>query len=134
MKERLKKNEDADFTFRYDFSKVGSYYQNTQKQGTIDLVTKVTTLYDSEHQPINYLLINADKTETTVAYNKIQEFEEFFELVGDYAKVGYAHFNILSGHGYAQKAGTEMWVKQMKLRCPTSLAHTGISILMTVPC
>ena len=104
MKERLKKNEDADFTFRYDFSKVGSYYQNTQKQGTIDLVTKVTTLYNSEHQPINYLLINADKTETTVAYNKIQEFEEFFELVGDYAKVGYAHFNILSGHGYAQKS------------------------------
>ena len=104
MKERLKKNEDADFTFRYDFSKVGSYYQNTQKQGTIDLMTKVTTLYDSEHQPINYLLINADKTETTVAYNKIQEFEEFFELVGDYAKVGYAHFNVLSGHGYAQKS------------------------------
>ena len=67
-------------------------------------MTKVTTLYDSEHQPINYLLINADKTETTVAYNKIQEFEEFFELVGDYAKVGYAHFNILSGHGYAQKS------------------------------
>ena len=104
MKERLKKNEDADFTFRYDFSKVGSYYQNTQKLGTIDLMTKVTTLYNSEHQPINYLLINADKTETTVAYNKIQEFEEFFELVGDYAKVGYAHFNILSGHGYAQKS------------------------------
>ena len=104
MKERLKKNEDADFTFRYDFSKVGSYDQNTQKQGTIDLMTKVTTLYNSEHQPINYLLINADKTETTVAYNKIQEFEEFFELVGDYAKVGYAHFNILSGHGYAQKS------------------------------
>ena len=104
MKERLKKNEDADFTFRYDFSKVGSYYQNTQKQGTIDLMTKVTTLYNNEHQPINYLLINADKTETTVAYNKIQEFEEFFELVGDYAKVGYAHFNILSGHGYAQKS------------------------------
>ena len=104
MKERLKKNEDADFTFRYDFSKGGSYYQNTQKQGTIDLMTKVTTLYNSEHQPINYLLINADKTETTVAYNKIQEFEEFFELVGDYAKVGYAHFNILSGHGYAQKS------------------------------
>ena len=45
----------------------------------------------------------------------------FFELVGDYAKVGYAHFNILSGHGYAQKKLVrEMWVKRMKLRCPTS--------------
>ena len=59
-------------------------------------MTKVTTLYDENHNPVNYLLINADKTETTVAYNKIQEFEEFFELIGDYAKVGYAHFNILS--------------------------------------
>ena len=103
MKERLKMYEDADFTFRYDFSKVGTYYQSSRKEGTIDLVTKVTTLYDSKCQPINYLLINADKTETTIAYNKIQEFEEFFELVGDYAKVGYAHFNVLNGHGYAQK-------------------------------
>ena len=40
-------------------------------------MTKVTTLYDENHNPVNYLLINADKTETTVAYNKIQEFEEF---------------------------------------------------------
>ena len=96
MKERLRNNEDADFTFRYDFSKLGEYYSNNKAEGTIDLVTKVTTLYDENHNPVNYLLINADKTETTVAYNKIQEFEEFFELIGDYAKVGYAHFIILS--------------------------------------
>lgn len=104
MKKRLRNKEDVDFTFRYDFSNVGEYYRNSKKEGTIDLVTKVTTLYDDDHNPINYLLINADKTETTVAYNKIQEFEEFFELVGDYAKVGYAHYNILSGQGYAQKS------------------------------
>ena len=74
MKERLRNNEDADFTFRYDFSKLGEYYSNNKAEGTIDLVTKVTTLYDENHNPVNYLLINADKTETTVAYNKIQEF------------------------------------------------------------
>lgn len=104
MKKRLRNKENVDFTFRYDFSNVGEYYRNSKKEGTIDLVTKVTTLYDDDHNLINYLLINADKTETTVAYNKIQEFEEFFELVGDYAKVGYAHYNILSGQGYAQKS------------------------------
>ena len=38
------------------------------------------------HTPANYLLINADKTETTVAYNKIQEFESFFELIGNMPK------------------------------------------------
>ena len=109
VKEKMRKHEDADFTFRYDFSKVGSYYKPRKKEGTLDLVTKVTTLYDDCHRPISYLLINADKTETTVAYNKIQEFEEFFELVGDYAKVGYAHFNILTRKGYAQKS----WYKNI---------------------
>ena len=102
MKEKLRKYENADFTFRYDFAQVGSYYDPQTKTGTIDLVTKVTTLYDENHVPTNYLLINADKTETTVAYNKIQEFESFFELIGNYAKVGYAHYNLLTRQGYAQ--------------------------------
>jgi len=102
MKEKLRKYENADFTFRYDFAQVGSYYDPQTQTGTIDLVTKVTTLYDENHVPTNYLLINADKTETTVAYNKIQEFESFFELIGNYAKVGYAHYNLLTRQGYAQ--------------------------------
>ena len=119
MKERLRNNEDADFTFRYDFSKLGEYYSNNKAEGTIDLVTKVTTLYDESHNPVNYLLINADKTETTVAYNKIQEFEEFFELIGDYAKVGYAHFNILSKQGHAQKS----WYKNIGEESGTPLSE-----------
>lgn len=119
MKERLRNNEDADFTFRYDFSKLGEYYSNNKAEGTIDLVTKVTTLYDENHNPVNYLLINADKTETMVAYNKIQEFEEFFELIGDYAKVGYAHFNILSKQGHAQKS----WYKNIGEEYGTPLSE-----------
>ena len=119
MKERLRNNEDADFTFRYDFSKLGEYYSNNKAEGTIDLVTKVTTLYDENHNPVNYLLINADKTETAVAYNKIQEFEEFFELIGDYAKVGYAHFNILSKQGHAQKS----WYKNIGEEYGTPLSE-----------
>ena len=119
MKERLRNNEDADFTFRYDFSKLGEYYSNNKAEGTIDLVTKVTTLYDENHNPVNYLLINADKTETTVAYNKILEFEEFFELIGDYAKVGYAHFNILSKQGHAQKS----WYKNIGEESGTPLSE-----------
>mgnify|MGYP000184567990 FL=1 len=101
IKQKIKDNENADFTFRYDFSKINKYYQPNSTTGFIDLTTKVTTLYDHNHEPINYLLINVDKTEDTIAYNKIQEFESFFDLVGDYAKVGYAHFDALSRDGYA---------------------------------
>lgn len=104
IKQKIKDNENADFTFRYDFSKINKYYQPNSTTGFIDLTTKVTTLYDHNHEPINYLLINVDKTEDTIAYNKIQEFESFFDLVGDYAKVSYAHFDALSRDGYALRS------------------------------
>lgn len=104
IKQKIRDNENADFTFRYDFSKINKYYQPDSTTGFIHLTTKVTTLYDHNHAPINYLLINVDKTEDTIAYNKIQEFESFFDLVGDYAKVGYAHFDALSRDGYALRS------------------------------
>ena len=104
IKQKIRDNKNADFTFRYDFSKINKYYQPNSTTGFIDLTTKVTTLYDHNHEPINYLLINVDKTEDTIAYNKIQEFESFFDLVGDYAKVGYAHFDALSRDGYALRS------------------------------
>ena len=58
--------------------------------------------YDSQNQFSNYLFINIDTTETTSAYTKIQEFEHLFLLIGNYAKVGFAHFNIMTRDGYAQ--------------------------------
>ena len=119
MKSKLRKHENADFTFRYDFSKIGNYYKTQKKTGTIDLVTKVTSLYDDNHNLTNYLLITADKTETTVAYNKIQEFESHFELIGDYAKVGYANYDLLNEQGYAQRS----WYKNLGEKTETPLSE-----------
>lgn len=104
MKEKLRNHKDADFTFRYDFSKLNGYYKSQCAKGTLDLMTRVTTLYDENGCPTNYLLINVDKTENTMANNRIQEFKNFFDLVGDYAKVGYAHFDAISCDGYALKS------------------------------
>ena len=101
IKLKIRDNEEVEFTFQYDFSKIKGYYESEKTSGFINLTTRTTTLYDHDRQPINYLLINVDKTENTIAYNKIQEFKNFFELVGDYAKVGYAHFDALSRNGYA---------------------------------
>lgn len=119
MKSKLRKHENADFTFRYDFSKIGNYYKTQKKTGTIDLVTKVTSLYDDNHNLTNYLVINADKTETTVAYNKIQEFESHFELIDDYAKVGYANYDLLNEQGYAQRS----WYKNLGEKTETPLSE-----------
>ena len=101
VKERVRAKEDVNFSINYDFSKINQYV-DSRRNGIINLTTKVTALYDSQNRFINYLFINIDTTETTNAYTKIQEFENLFLLIGDYAKVGFAHFNVLTRDGYAQ--------------------------------
>ena len=101
VKERLRAKEDVNFSINYDFSKINQYV-DSRRNGIINLTTKVTALYDSQNRFINYLFINIDTTETTNAYTKIQEFENLFLLIRDYAKVGFAHFNVLTRDGYAQ--------------------------------
>ena len=116
VKEKLRAKEDVNFSINYDFSKINQYV-DSRRNGIINLTTKVTALYDSQNRFINYLFINIDTTETTNAYTKIQEFENLFLLIGDYAKVGFAHFNVLTRDGYAhytwyrnlgEKEGTPM--------------------------
>lgn len=108
MRERMKRREDVSFSMVYDFSKLNGLYVS-EKTGRLNLLTKVTTLYDAQNNLINYLLISLDRTEATEAYNQIQEFKDFFTLVGDYAQVGYAHFNALTRNGY----GLDSWYKNV---------------------
>jgi signal transduction histidine kinase len=100
LKDKLKAGAPIDMSFNYDFDRLDGYY-STSRTGTISLISKFAPLYDALGNLINILLINIDNTETTNAYSKIQDFEEFFTLIGNYAKVGYAHFNALKYDGYA---------------------------------
>ena len=108
MRERMKRRENVSFSLVYDFSNLNGLYVS-KKTGRLNLLTKVTTLYDAQNNLINYLLISLDRTEATEAYNQIQEFKDFFTLVGDYAQVGYAHFNALTRNGY----GLDSWYKNV---------------------
>lgn len=100
LKDKLKAGAPIDMSFNYDFDRLDGYY-STSRTGTISLISKFAPLYDALGNLINILLINIDNTEITNAYSKIQDFEEFFTLIGNYAKVGYAHFNALKCDGYA---------------------------------
>ena len=100
LKDKLKAGAPIDMSFNYDFDRLDGYY-STSRTGTISLISKFAPLYDALGNLINILLINIDNTGTTNAYSKIQDFEEFFTLIGNYAKVGYAHFNALKCDGYA---------------------------------
>lgn len=100
IKAKIRNREIAEFFIDYDFSKLNGYY-TSRHTGTINIYTIAIPLYDSQNNFINYLFINIDKTESIIANKQIQKFKNFFDLVGDYAKVGYAHFNGLTRDGYA---------------------------------
>lgn len=98
----MRKKKPVSFRLSYDFTRVSSNgYFSTNKGGAIDLITKVSMLYDNKGELINYLFINLDNTDKTIAYNRIEEFEYFFTLVSRYAKVGYAKFDLLTREGFA---------------------------------
>ena len=118
MREKMRKREDVSFSLMYDFSKLKGLY-TSKKSGSLNLLTKVTTLYDAQNNLINYLLISLDRTEATEAYNQIQEFKNFFTLVGDYAQVGYAHFNALTYEGY----GLDSWYENVGEEIGTPLSQ-----------
>ncbi|WP_455671468.1 sensor histidine kinase [Phocaeicola sp.] len=104
--EALEQKEPIDFRLNYAFKKVGTYY-DTDNRGEIDLLTRVTTLYDSKGDFLNYLFINIDNTETSNAFYQIQEFQEMFSVIADFAEVGFVCWNPLKDEGFA----IEQWFK-----------------------
>lgn len=100
--EKLRRRKSVSFRLNYSFTKIASsQYYPTRKNDTIDLITKISMLYDNKGELINYLFINLDNTDKTIAYNRIEEFEYFFTLVSRYAKVGYAKFDLVTREGFA---------------------------------
>ena len=46
IKLKIRDNEEVEFTFQYDFSKIKGYYESEKTSGFINLTTRITTLYD----------------------------------------------------------------------------------------
>lgn len=108
IRDQVHREDLVDFRLNYSFDCVGKYYQSNRSQ-TIDLYTKVSKLYDNEGKFNGYILICIDNTERLDALNRVHDFENFFLLISDYAKVGYAKLNILNRKGYAIK----QWYKNL---------------------
>lgn len=108
IRERVKVEDELDFSQDYEFSNVSDYYES-EKRGGIELYTKISKIYDNQGDNNGFVLINIDNTERISSINRIRDFENFFLLISEYAKVGYAKLNLLSKRGYAIK----QWFKNM---------------------
>ena len=108
IRDRVKNEDLVDFRLNYSFERAEGYYHSSLSN-TIDIYTKVSKLYDNEGNFNGYILISIDNTERLDALNRIRDFENFFLLISDYAKVGYAKLNLISRKGYAIR----QWYKNM---------------------
>ena len=108
IRDRVRNEDLVDFRLNYSFEQAGGYYE-TSRCNVIELYAKVSKLYDNEGNFNGYILINIDNTEQIDAMNRIRDFENFFLMISDYAKVGYAKLNLLNCKGYAIK----QWYKNL---------------------
>ena len=98
LAERIQTEDMVDFRLNYAFDRTEGYYSTSkQPKDVIHLYTKVSKVYDSKGNFTGY------------AMSRICDFENFFLLISDYAKVGYAKLNLLDRKGYAIK----QWYKNM---------------------
>ena len=109
LAERIQTEDMVDFRLNYAFDRTEGYYSTSkQPKDVIHLYTKVSKVYDSKGNFTGYAMINIDNTERIDAMSRICDFENFFLLISDYAKVGYAKLNLLDRKGYAIK----QWYKK----------------------
>ena len=108
IRDRVRNEDLVDFRLNYSFEQAGGYYE-TSRSNVIELYSKVSKLYDNEGNFSGYILISIDNTERIDAMNRIRDFENFFLMISDYAKVGYAKLNLLNCKGYAIK----QWYKNL---------------------
>lgn len=94
-------NDIYAFQLQYSFDKVDNYL--TTRRGKVNLNFKLVKLYDEDNKHIGYLLICIDESDRLIDMSRVRDFDNFFSLISDYAKVGYEKFNLMTGKGYAVK-------------------------------
>ena len=118
IRDRVKNEDMVDFRLSYSFERAGDYFQSSLSK-PIELYTKVSKVYSNEGCFNGYILINIDYTERIDTLNRIRDFENYFLLISNYAKVGYAKLNLIGRKGYAIK----QWYKNMGEKEGTPLSE-----------
>ncbi|MDL2243999.1 GAF domain-containing protein [Parabacteroides sp. OttesenSCG-928-J18] len=115
---KVKRGEVVDFKIKYDLNQLRSVYDaDFTEMPMQDLTVKMAPVMDDQGQIQYYLCLIINNTETTNAYLKIQEFEEYFSLVANLAKVGYFKWDLNSRTGF----GISQWFLNLGMSAQSAL-------------
>ena len=115
--ESLRAGRPGTFHLKYDFDEERRLFQS-ERRGVMDLDIRSLMLYDAVDNLSNYLLVNIDNTERNNTLSKVHDFENFFSIISDYSKVGYAKINLLDHTGFAVR----QWYRNLGESHDTPLA------------
>jgi len=106
IRKKIQRGIDVDFNINYDYNKLMAFLGKKLIERPLkNLTIKLSPIFNDKQEIQNYLCIIINNTETTNAYLKIQEFEEYFSLIAHLAKVGYFKWNISAKEGF----GISQW-------------------------
>lgn len=98
----MKNKEFIEYNLEYNFDKVHNLYK-TWRTGTTNIYVKATKLHDENGDYSGYLIAFIENGDKMMTFNRIHDFESFFSIISESAKIGYAKINLANNKGYAIK-------------------------------
>jgi signal transduction histidine kinase len=92
-------NNKYAFRTHYNFDSNTSF--KTRRTGIVSMSCKTFRLFNEKNRDIGFMLISLPDDDKIISIKHKYDFEDFFNLISEYAKIGYAKYNIITGEGYA---------------------------------
>lgn len=108
FREELYTTGKAEAWLDYSFDIINSYFL-THNKNVIKIYCRMSKVYDEQGDFLGYVSINSDNRELKKAQVRINEFEAISSIIAEYAKLGYAKFNLCNMEGFS----IEQWNKNM---------------------
>lgn len=106
----IRERDFYDASFEYG---VGNMPTEPQVYSTniLYVMARYCKLYDNHHKLKGYLAAYVDRTHETNIANRVKELDGFVSVGADFAHIGFARVNVVTGQGY----GTRQWFRNFNV-------------------
>lgn len=110
LREQILNEPLVEVQMDYNLKKTRSY-DSMDNSATMNLIVTYCKLFNRKGDSFGHIVTYFDNTAATSSKRQIDHFNEIFKLVTNYAKVGYAKLNIMTG----ERNAIDQWYKNLGL-------------------
>lgn len=109
-KRMIRERDFYDSSFEYGVGNLPTKPQ-TFSTNILYVMARYCKLYDHNRKMKGYLVAYVDRTHETNIANRVKELDGFMSVCADFAHIGFARVNVVSGMGY----GTRQWFRNFNV-------------------